>query len=65
MGLAPLEKFHVVRNALAHDYPDDPELWTSAINRFLEGAASLSALYRFISEYVGVHFPAVLAAGMT
>jgi hypothetical protein len=53
------KKFRIVRNALAHDYPDDPELRTSAINRFLEGAASLSALYRFVREYVGVHFPAV------
>ena len=53
------KKFRVVRNALAHDYPDDPEMRTSAINRFLEGATSLSAFYRFVREYVAAHFPAV------
>lgn len=53
------KKFRVVRNALAHDYPDDPEVRTSAINRFLEGAASLSAFYRFVREYAAAHFPAV------
>ena len=50
------KKFCVVRNALAHEYPDDPELRVSAINRFLEGAATLSALYRFVRKYVTVHF---------
>ncbi|MHB1620710.1 MAG: hypothetical protein ACYCTY_12140 [Sulfuricella sp.] len=53
------KKFRVVRNALAHDYPDDPELRASAISRFLEGAANLSALYRFVREYVAAHFPMV------
>lgn len=53
------KKFRVVRNALAHEYPEDPELRVSAINRFLEGAAALSALYRFVREYITVHFSAV------
>lgn len=43
------KKFRVVRNALAHEYPEDPELRVSATNRFLEGAAALNALYRFVS----------------
>lgn len=53
------KKFRIVRNALAHEYPEDPELRVSAINRFLEGAAALSALYRFVREYITVHFSAV------
>ena len=53
------KKFRIVRNALAHDYPDDPELRTSAINCFLEGAANLSSLYRFVKSYIEAHFPVV------
>ncbi len=53
------KKFRVVRNALAHEYPEDPELRVSAINRFLEGVAILSSLYRFVKEYIAAHFPAV------
>lgn len=53
------KKFCIVRNALAHEYPEDPELRVSAINRFLEGAATLSSLYRFVREYIAAHFPAV------
>ena len=52
-------KFRVVRNALAHEYPEDPELRASAINRFLEGAADLSLLYRFVKEYIATHFPLI------
>ncbi|MDP2828267.1 MAG: hypothetical protein Q8O37_06645 [Sulfuricellaceae bacterium] len=53
------KKFRVVRNALAHEYPEDPELRASAINRYMEGAADLSALYRFVRDYVAAHFPRV------
>jgi hypothetical protein len=53
------KKFRVVRNALAHDYPDDPELRASAINHFMEGAITLSALYWFVKEYIATHFPGV------
>lgn len=53
------KKFRIVRNALAHDYPDEPELRTSAINRFLEGAANLIALYQFVRAYIEAHFPGV------
>jgi hypothetical protein len=53
------KKFRVVRNALAHDYPDDPELRTSAVNRFLEGALNLSSFFQFVRQYVAVHFPSV------
>lgn len=56
------KKFRVIRNALAHEYPDDPELRTSAINRFLEGSANLSVLYKFVRAYVSAHFPSVDAA---
>lgn len=50
------KKLRVVRNALAHDYPDDPELRISAINHFLQGTENLSSLYRFVREYVADHF---------
>ena len=53
------KKFRIVRNALAHEYPDDPELRVSAINHFLEGAVTLSALYQFVREYIALHFPMV------
>jgi len=53
------KRFRAVRNALAHEYPDDPELRTSAINRFLGGAAKLSVLYKFVKAYVAEHFPDV------
>lgn len=53
------KKFRIVRNALAHDYPDEPELRASAINRFLEGAANLIGLYQFVRAYIEAHFPGV------
>jgi len=51
------KKFRVFCNALAHEYPDDPELRTSAINRFLDGAADLSVFYIFVRSYIAEHFP--------
>jgi len=53
------KRFRIVRNALAHEYPDDPELRAGAINRFLEGAANLRELYEFVRAYVSTHFPGV------
>ncbi len=53
------KRFRVVRNALAHDYPDDPELRTSAINRFVKGATNLSALFQQVNSYIAQHFPQV------
>ena len=53
------KKFRIVRNALAHDYPDEPELRASAINLFLEGAANLIALYQDVKAYIDAHFPEV------
>jgi len=50
------KKFRIVRNSIAHDYADDPEMRNSAINRFLEGAEKLSTLFRFVKEYVAIHF---------
>jgi len=44
---------------LAHDYPDDPELRTSAINRFVKGATNLSALFQQVNSYIAQHFPQV------
>ena len=53
------KKFRVVRNALAHEYLDNPQLRVSAINGFLTGASTLSALYRFVREYVTTHLNTV------
>jgi len=56
---AEWKKFRVIRNALAHEYPDDPELRTSAINRFLDGAADLGVFYKFVRFYISEHFPII------
>jgi hypothetical protein len=53
------KRFLIVRNALAHDYPDDPELRASAINSFIEGAVNLTALYKYVKGYISLHFPMV------
>jgi N-acetylglucosaminyldiphosphoundecaprenol N-acetyl-beta-D-mannosaminyltransferase len=51
--------FSVFFLGASEEYPEDPELRVSAINHFLEGAANLSVLYRFVREYIGAHFPVV------
>ena len=51
------KKLRIARNAVAHEYPDDPELRTSAINRFLAGAKQLNSLYQFVMRYIASHFP--------
>ena len=51
------KKFRIVRNAVAHDYPDDPEMRASAINRFMEGAVKLSAPLQLVRKYIATHFP--------
>ena len=51
------KKLRIARNAVAHEYPDDPELRTSAINRFLAGAKQLNSLYQFVMQYIAAHFP--------
>jgi hypothetical protein len=53
------KKLRVVRNAIAHEYPDDQELRASAINRFLNGAMQLNALYEFVGRYLLEHFPSL------
>ena len=53
------KRFRVVRNALAHDYPDDPELRTSAINRFIDGAEHIGMLYQHVEKYIKQHFSVV------
>lgn len=50
------KKFRIVRNSIAHDYADDPEMRNSAINRFLEGAGKLSGLFKFVKAFVAIHF---------
>lgn len=50
------KKFRIVRNALAHEYPEDAELRASAINRFVHGAEDLYAFYVLIEKYIGVRF---------
>lgn len=45
-------KLRIARNALAHEYPDDPELQASAINRFLEGTKQLCELYTVVEKYM-------------
>ncbi len=51
------KKLRVARNAITHEYPDDPEMRLVAIKRFLDGAANLSLLYRFVAHYIAAHFP--------
>ena len=53
------KKLRVARNAIAHEYSDDHELRASAINRSLNGAMQLNALYKFVSRYLLEHFPSV------
>lgn len=53
------KKLRVARNAIAHEYPDDRDLRSSAINRFFNGALQLNALYEFVSRYLLEHFPSV------
>ena len=54
---AEWKKLRAARNAIAHEYPDDPELRASAINRFLDGAMQLNALYEFVNKYLRKRFP--------
>ncbi|NOT13866.1 MAG: hypothetical protein HOP23_18945 [Methylococcaceae bacterium] len=63
MGALPsseeLKKLRVARNAIVQEYPDDRDLRSSAINRFIDGAMQLNALYVFVSRYILEHFPNV------
>ncbi|MDD5462570.1 MAG: flippase [Methylococcales bacterium] len=59
------KKFRVARNAVAHEFPDDPELRISTINRFLVGAIKLSELYQHVIQYVAEHFPELAIAHRT
>ena len=52
-------KLRVARNAIAHEYPDDPALRASAINCFLNGAMQLNALHEFVGRYLLEHFPSL------
>lgn len=51
------KKLRVARNAIAHEYPDDPMLRASAFQQFLEGVVQLNALFFLLSKYVIAHFP--------
>ena len=50
------KKLRVARNAIVQEYPDDPELRISAINRFMEGASQIRELYQTVHDYINVHF---------
>lgn len=50
------KKLRVARNAIAHEYPDDPELRASAVNLFLVGASQMRTLYQTVHKYINVHF---------
>ena len=55
------KKLRTARNAIAHEYPDAPALQAGAINRFLDGATQLNALYEFVGQYLLAHFPNVVS----
>ena len=57
------KKLRAARNAIAHEYPDEPAFRASAINRFLDGAMRLSALYASVRKYLLENFPAVENTG--
>ena len=57
------KKLRIVRNAVAHEYPDDPELRISAIKRFLAGATKLNLLYQFVLRFIAEHFPGLARMG--
>lgn len=63
MGVLPSadewKKLRIVRNAIAHEYPDDPELRASAINRFVDGAMRLCVLHEFVTAYLLERFPEI------
>lgn len=51
------KKLRIARNAIAHEYPDVPELRISAINRFLAGASQIILLYQTVQKYIDIHIP--------
>lgn len=51
------KRLRVARNAIAHEYPDEPELRASSVNHFLDGAMLLNALYESVRRYLLEHFP--------
>jgi len=51
------KRLRVARNAIAHEYPEDPTLRAAGINRFLDGASRLTVLYESVRQYVRSHFP--------
>ena len=54
---AEWKKLRIARNAIAHEYPEDPMLRASAFQQFLEGVVQLNALFLSVSNYVTAHFP--------
>ncbi len=57
------KKLRVSRNAIAHEYPDDPEMRISAINRFMAGASQMSVLHQSVQKYINMHFPGIKKQG--
>lgn len=66
MGVLPSaeewKELRVARNAIAHEYPDDPELRAGALNHFVDDAARLNATHACVATYVREHFPNVESA---
>ena len=44
-----------VRNSIAHEYPDAPELRAASLNRFIEGAGELLEFWDQIASYLSLH----------
>ena len=63
MGVLPSadewKMLRVARNAIAHEYPEDPEMRACAINHFLDGAMRLCMIHEFVGAYLQKHFPEI------
>ena len=53
------KQLRVARNAIAHEYPDEPELRASALNHFVKSTEQLKSLYLSVRQYVTSTFPSV------
>ena len=46
-----------VRNALAHEYPDEPELQAEPLNRFEQAVVALLAVWEASTRFAAAHAP--------
>ena len=44
-------ELRIARNAIAHEYPDAPELRAAALNQFLRSVGELLGFWRHVSEH--------------